>query len=452
MNGSSPNSAVIVRKSVLLNSIQFGGKELKHIILFCPGNLNFGDNAILFTWLEFFDSFLCRDDEVTILGCETSYIESLLNRFHYRIFCTSLLHHYVWKHGATETTMATCSENVLRGKDSFDEFEPMSSFLPDIFRKSDYVHILGGGILNSMWVDIQYQVKLVVSLAKKYGKKVVLTGQTIGPLDSKGEENLCGVFQDVDLCDLRDTSCVEYLKGLNNSTISTVDDVFIHLAARKGRPKNVPESICQMAKQKHINVCIQKWGSVQEAVYHKQLKELAAFLRGYLSQYQECKLYLLEFMPLDADSEMADLLLSILGEEYKTKTMKLSLPNFYPFDASRILETAELNIGTRFHMALFSLAANVPTVSFYLDEYYNRKFRGLEDLFRCRFTLPFETFGINDIWEMIDHTGEASNSSIAWKEQAKKKMVAYYNTCWRDDLSIERIRFYYYMKKNFYVS
>lgn len=422
---------------------------MKNIVLFCPGNLNFGDNAILFTWLELFNLTLCRHDEVTILGCETAYIEPFLRRFHYRAYCTSLLHHYVWKYGATEENAEACLNAVLQDQQPQDVFEPMPNLIPEIFRNADYVHILGGGILNSMWTDVQYQVKLVVSLAKKYGKKVVITGQTIGPLDYKGKENLCGVFQNVDLCDLRDTSCVEYLKGLNNSTISTVDDVFIHLAARKGRPKNVPESICQMAKQKHINVCIQKWGSVQEAVYHKQLKELAAFLRGYLSQYQECKLYLLEFMPLDADSEMADLLLSFLGEEYKEKTIKLSLPNFYPFDVSRILEIADLNIGTRFHMALFSLTANIPTVSFYLDEYYNRKFRGLEDLFRCRFTLPFETFGMNDIWKMIDHTGEASDSSIAWKEQAKKKMVAYYNTCWRDGLSIERLSFWGYIKSVF---
>lgn len=421
---------------------------MKRIILVCPGNLNFGDNAILFTWLEFFDSILCREDEVTILGCETAYIETFLNRFHYRIYCTSLLHHYIWKHCQSETSMKECLEVILQDKDCYDAFEPMPNLIPQIFRNSDYIHILGGGILNSMWVDIQYQVKLVVTLAKKYGKKVVMTGQTIGPLDDKGKENLRDVFQNVDLCDLRDTSCVEYLKALNNSTISTVDDVFIHLAAKKRIEQNDSAFITQMAEQEHINICIQKWGSIHEAVYQTQLEKIAFFLNQYLSQHQDCRLYLLEFMPLDDDLKMADLLLSFLGEGYRTRTAKLSMPNFYPFDASRILETANLNIGSRFHMALFSLAANIPTVSFCLDEYYNRKFQGLEDLFCQKFTLPFETFCVNDIWEMIGNAGHTSSKFILRRERTKQKLLAYFDTCWHDAFLLERLRFFYKLQKN----
>lgn len=44
------------------------------IVLFCPGNLNFWDNAILDTWMSFFDEILSIRDELVILGTETSYI------------------------------------------------------------------------------------------------------------------------------------------------------------------------------------------------------------------------------------------------------------------------------------------------------------------------------------------------------------------------------------------
>ena len=112
-----------------------------------------------------------------------------------------------------------------------------------------------------------------------------------------------------------------------------------------------------------------------------------------------------------------------------------------------ILETAKLNIGTRFHMALFSLAADIPTVAFCLDEYYSRKFQGLEDLFHRKSTLHFETFCVDDIWETIARTRGASDSSIAWREKVKKKLLAYYHVCWRGGVSIERIRFYCNIKK-----
>lgn len=113
------------------------------IVLFCPGNLNFGDNAILFTWLEFFDNFLNRDDEVLILGCETGYIEPFLNRFKYRSYCTDLLHHYVWKNFTDEAALYTSIENMTLDEVPPGAFKPVSFALPSFLRQQ---------IMSMSWV------------------------------------------------------------------------------------------------------------------------------------------------------------------------------------------------------------------------------------------------------------------------------------------------------------
>jgi len=411
----------------------------KRVILFCPGNLNFGDNAILFTWLELFDHLLNKNDEVIILGCETGYIETFLTKFQYRIYCTDLLHQYIWRNSTTETPLNDCIANAGRDDLLPDVFMPMPHLLRGFFCTAEYVHILGGGILNSMWEDVQYQVKLVAFLCRKYNKKLVFTGQTIGPLDEKGERNLRDVFQYAAMCDLRDESCFSYVKSCNDSVRVSVDDVFVHLLLekkkRKGKRHEFPPYIAALSGQEHINVCIQKWNSIDEKIYQVQLQKLGEYLNGYLSEHPNCMLYMLEFMPLDHDLEMADQLSSFLDGDLCSRIIKLSFPNFYPFDVVEILKTATLNMGTRFHMALFSMAAYVPTVSFSLDDYYVRKFRGLEELFECKFTVPFESFHISDIVRALSCTTERQRHDN-WLPSVQKKIRYYCDVCWSKESSV----------------
>lgn len=415
----------------------------KKIILFCPGNLNFGDNAILHAWLELFDRLLCKNDEAIILGCETGYIETFLTKFQYKIYCTDLLHQYIWKNGATEVSLNDCIANVIEDNLFSDRFNPMPNLLQDLFQTATYVHILGGGILNSMWEDVQYQVKLVVSLCRKYNKKAVFTGQTIGPLDEKGEENLREVFQYATMCDLRDMSCFSYVKSCNDSTMVSVDDVFVHLLLEKekraGKRHKVLPYIASLSGLEHINVCIQKWNSLDEKVYQAQLQKLGEYLNGYLSEHPNCMLYMLELMPLDHDLEMADQLASFLNDALHSRIVKLSFPNFYPFDVAEILRTAVFNMGTRFHMALFSMAAHVPTVSFSLDDYYVRKFRGLEELFECEFTVPFDSFNVSEIERILSLTKEAQGYDN-WLPDVQRKIRCYCDTCFDNGVSTRLFR------------
>lgn len=423
---------------------------MKRIVLFCPGNLNFGDNAILFTWLEFFDNFFNRDDEVLILGCETGYIEPYLRKFKYRIYCTDLLHRYVWKNFTDEAIRYASIDDMTLEEVPPGAFMPVSYSLPSFFKTADYVHVLGGGILNSMWVDIQCQVKLVAALCQKYNKKIILTGQTVGPLNKLDEDNLRSVFKSAALCDLRDNTCFDYVKSINDSVLVTVDDVFVHMLlkmnTKKTRNQNICSNIADLINQEHINVCIQKSNAVEESVYMVQLQEIAKYLNRYLLKHSTCKIYMLEFMPLDHDMEVADLLISFLDESMLDRVVKLSLPNYYPFDIEDIIATANFNLGTRFHMALFSLASNIPVVSFSLNDYYSCKFKGLEEIFHCRIALPFDEVTIDKIETVLSG---AVNFHVTDNVQmiTKKKLKSYYTVTCDKNWTLSRLKYYGFLRK-----
>lgn len=362
----------------------------KKIVLFCPGSLNFGDNAILFSWLNFFDKQLSAEDEVYILGCEVGYIECFLPRFHFRCYCSDKVHRLIWDSNISEENeknfLNHCLNQNRQGNisDELISLEPGLFFAHDLVKKCSYVHFLGGGYINSLWMDVQTQTKLIMGLAKLYGKKIVMTGQTIGPLLPKQKEVLAYQLSFVDLMDLRDESELKYLSQVNTDVHVTVDDVLLDDTYYS---ECCDPILAELARYPHINLCIQNWKGVTETEYSNLYLSIASFLEHRLSEEPELRLYILEMMPQDDDKNWGRRVANLLNEEYRSRVVEIRLPNFYPLDAVHLIQSAKLNIGTRYHLALFSLCSlkSKPiTISLVLDEYYKRKIERIHELYSSK--------------------------------------------------------------------
>ena len=376
---------------------------MKKIILLCPGNLNVGDNAILFTWLEFFEKTYGRNCEITILGTEVSYISQFVRKFSYKIFVSDMLHRYVWKFYNTEIREeALALQSLSLENTDVSLYEPAIFFLNQIFAEADLLHMVGGGIINNKWKDCHWIWGVAVKLAKKYSAKIVATGQTIGPLDIEDEEFLKEIYENVDYTDLRDSSYIQYLKKYSSKLTVTVDDVLIG-ALQKSENGQREVLLKTYISRPHVNMCVQQWNMPEDKqeLYKKVRKEIAKFVEWYGESNKNIEINFLEFSPTDGDMIYAREIYDMLSDQIKRRVNFISCANFYPGDVKCLINSALLNIGTRFHMALFSMEKfNVPTISIALDDYYEIKLGNIHYLFGSMgyFKLDEITFEILKDW------------------------------------------------------
>ncbi|HRN71180.1 MAG TPA: polysaccharide pyruvyl transferase family protein, partial [Candidatus Woesebacteria bacterium] len=62
----------------------------------------------------------------------------------------------------------------------------------DVIQQSDCVHFTGGGNLTSVYKEWLYRGLLTIYIARIFGKKVILTSQTIGPFTNFKDRFIAG--------------------------------------------------------------------------------------------------------------------------------------------------------------------------------------------------------------------------------------------------------------------
>lgn len=363
-----------------------GDKTHTDIIIFSVGNLNVGDNAILMSWLYYYRNLYGEKCRITIYGAEVSYLSELTCDLPYKVIVSNVLHRYIWESYSSldyEKVETAVSELIDQVEAISDRFDYAVNALNRSFRHTDFIHIVGGGIINNKWKDVHFMIMAAVGLAEKYGKKIFMTGQTIGSLDEDDKVRLRPVFQKVDLIDLRDHSCEQYLKSCGCNVQVTMDDVLIHTLPCD--QSQIAIELGHLIETPHINLCFQEWALKEEdrKRYEIVKKETAAFLEWYCSRHNDVQINIMEFMPLDQDMKCGREIVGYLNDEIRNRCRYVCLANtnFLWGGVLEIIKTARFNIGTRYHMALFSLENNVSTLSIVLDDYYGVKLGQIHKLF-----------------------------------------------------------------------
>ena len=408
---------------------------MKNIILLSPGNLNVGDNAILFTWLELFEKEYGKNCTVTVLGTETSYITQFVDRFSYKISVSDMLHRYIWKYYKNEKIDKKAFKDMLEPeKRDMAVFEPAIVYLNCIFEQADILHIVGGGLINNKWRDIHYIFLLAGELAKKYKTKVILTGQTVGPLEDEDEKRMEKLYQLADYIDLRDDSWLSYLKKCNSQITVTADDVFLNTL----KVENTDAQLKKLIDNPHINVCLQQWNlSEEDSEKYEKIREEVRKIVEWYSDRERLDVNILEFSHNDGDMFYGKELFEKLPEHIKKKTHMNSCGNYYPGEVMQLIQTGRMNIGTRFHMALFSLQnSDCITISVAIDEYYRIKLENLHNLFHSSGYYDMEEFSQDNFLQRFEN-GEYYKKDLTKERKVianlvNKKKETYFSVIGRE--------------------
>ena len=346
----------------------------RHIVLFgAIANPNVGDEAILDNALTRIDDVFGQNASVSILSQNAQYTEQFLHLHTCKAHASDALRALTARFPQDLDALMVTEANIinrLKGADCFAYVDGETLKLYDEviaqFKDIDVLHVIGGGYMNSMWPHMFFEVHVATRIAEEKNAQIILTGQSMSPLDATNQAHtklLSEIVMSADLCDFRDDSAKDVKRIVATShPVRTVDDLAIYVEEGKTTDTN----------DAYGNITLVGLLGPATAEQHRKAHEhVLDVLSEFLSlQFQEGRIHhvnLLSFSPGDEG------LLSALRESAPSKIHLVTLHNSPSKDAFAIVQGARWNLGERFHHAVFSMAAEVPCMSWWHNGYYENK-------------------------------------------------------------------------------
>ncbi|MCU1572587.1 MAG: hypothetical protein JWO93_669 [Micrococcaceae bacterium] len=259
----------------------------------------------------------------------------------------------------------------------------------DAVRTADGVLLAGGGNLNSIYGWLLYERITLALLAAKYGKPLVVSGQTLGPGFLPGErDDLATALGTAALVGLRDPESAQLVSDLaiapGRSLLVTDDATFLAGVAAAHNAGRQPHS-----HRPYIAATVAP--PTEENDDGRYLAELAAVL-DTVAEATGLDILLVPHVgslstgSLSADSLSADssslpapradqLSHQQLVELQQSGRIR-ALPLLPAREVAVVTRGAELVLTSRYHPAVFALAAGVPTVALTVDTYSDIRLLG----------------------------------------------------------------------------
>jgi len=289
----------------------------------------------------------------------------------------------------------------------------------DAVAGADGVVVSGGGNLSATWPDLLYERAALLQLARKLDKPSVVLGQTLGPRLRDDERRLLAESLSsarfVGVRELPSAAlALELGVPMERLWYQTDDALFLEAATIS------PESTT-------IAVTIDPLVRDDEAAFGSLVSQLRE-----LSQTTGARLVLIPHAFGD-DSMPSDL------TEARVLAERLALPHttiaagLDARQARQITGAAALIISSRYHPIVFGLAAGVPSIGIYGDEYCRIKLQGALAHARLeRWTLTYDDVARGELltnalelWRTRDEVRRALESCReGWRNESRERWAA----------------------------
>lgn len=217
------------------------------------------------------------------------------------------------------------------------------------YKKADFFVLGGGGLftdeedLKAVWIWF-----IQVLIAKLYGKKITIVGQSVGPLRSKIAKYLTRtVFAWADSISVRDTASKELLENLGIvKEIKVISDLAMNLQEKYRdliANKNTPGT-----DQNPYSVINLKYLKRTNKLYEE---EVVKFIKFLINQNQQ-NIYLKPF----GDGKISDeKYLSNLIDQYGLDKNNVRIHTDYSVEGSlKLIANAKFLLGMRLHSLIFA--------------------------------------------------------------------------------------------------
>ena len=251
---------------------------------------------------------------------------------------------------------------------------------------SDLLYNAGGGNLNEYWPRNELYPKCLSYLtAWALARPVVLSGQTIGPLEGTAKRLLLRTsLKCVQCVALRDgEQSASFLRslGFRHPGVAITGDEAISLALPA---KDVIDEVFRgeglPTSGLRIGINLRDPGDMGIGGAPTELGRLLASTLDRIIQNTGARLV---FIPLDTaagedDRVFMDQVLSAMSRADVVRTVRGEYP---PGVIKGLIARMDAQVGMAYHSLLFALSAGVPAVGLYAGQYYRMKIRGLFEMF-----------------------------------------------------------------------
>ncbi len=251
---------------------------------------------------------------------------------------------------------------------------------------SDLLYNAGGGNLNGYWPRSELYPKCLSYLvAWALAKPIVLSGQTIGPLEGIAKRSLLRAsLKRVRLIALRDgQQSANFLRGLglrHPGMVVTADEAICLEAA----PKGVIDKVVDLEGLPTIGIRIGvNLRNPADMGIGGRPKELRSLLAGTLDRIVQTTGAQVVLIPLDTAAGEDDRVFmdQVRNGMFRGDAVRMVGGEYAPAVIKGLISRMDAFIGMAYHSLLFGLSAGVPAVGLYTDEYYRMKNRGLFEMF-----------------------------------------------------------------------
>jgi glycosyltransferase involved in cell wall biosynthesis/polysaccharide pyruvyl transferase WcaK-like protein len=394
-------------------------------------NPNFGDDAILDVTLKKIYRLYGENCKVYVFSKDASYTENQCASTPLKIISVDYLHRISVRNQYQLDQMELEGDALLESSVSSDNYEYAE--IHRIFKQLDVLHIIGGGYINTLWKDMLYEVYLSCKLAKKYGSRILATGISIYPFDLRYEKYIREIINDCVYVDFRDESYKTLPTDLQSLNITcTCDDAFIH-----------SEYSAINVNSEYLNMTFAPGIESSENFHSVAQNIIIPFLEKTLQDNVFSEVNILGFAP--GDFKVWD---EVEGEIPTGIAKRIHRIDFIGKDIDfciKVLVNAKCNIGTRYHMAVLSLANGVPSYGIYFGKgYYQNK---ITELFKTTGLSSFSSLDdvsierlnlfISELPTLREHLKQSNKTTVKLYQEKNKLITDAYSVNKEDALVLK---------------
>lgn len=241
----------------------------------------------------------------------------------------------------------------------------------------DVLIISGGGNLSRNWPQYIYERIAMARLVASKGAKIILLGQTLGPEFSARERTLMTeLLQLSNWTGLRETYsfALALELGADQSSLSYQLDDAVFLKPERP-PQDVVEHLALSEDRPWIALTVHPLGDA--SAHHPTVVRLADCLRSLSDATGADIVFLPHVSFKNPERTSGDELYgaALVRALYANPSMRIA-PLLPASQTLWLTQQASMVISTRYHPLVFGLAAAVPSIGIWTDEYTRRKIQG----------------------------------------------------------------------------
>lgn len=276
----------------------------------------------------------------------------------------------------SKTVVKLYSDFFPASKKFFKFFLRPSAAFVQALNDSDSVIFTGGGYLNSDYRLIQ--MNFLLDEVRKAGKRILLLGQTLGPFQKKTHRRMADeIFTAAEKIVLRERHSEVEVADFKEKVIFGVDDAI-------GFNPPLAASVRAAVKKYFVNgngggpplyVGVNLRRCADSRNYYRSFAQaIESFVRSLNGVKVKVFFIPMETSPACDDREEGAEFAKHMSSVCECVVIKENLSveaKFY------FIRKMDLILSMRLHCLIFSLAAGIPVIGLYNDEYYFRKISGI---------------------------------------------------------------------------